>query len=137
MAAATKNKRGRPADSLYADAVRRNISNRAYNPEISARAVQNAVNAEEFTCLLIESDSNLQWFFSCRNGQTKHKGIAEQLGRMMREGLITEEQAIQTAENAIKAYASGVSSKEIVKTLRQYRMSRKRELRSQNNNAEA
>ena len=93
MAAATKNKRGRPADSLYADAVRRNISNRAYNPEISARAVQNAVNAEEFTCLLIESDSNLQWFFSCRNGQTKHKGIAEQLGRMMREGLKTEEQA--------------------------------------------
>ena len=43
MAAATKNKRGRPADSLYADAVRRNISNRAYNPEISAKAVQNAV----------------------------------------------------------------------------------------------
>ena len=56
---------------------------------------------------------------------------------MMREGLITEEQAIQTAENAIKAYANGVSSKEIEKTLRQYRMSRKRELRSQNNNAEA
>lgn len=60
MAAATKNKRGRPADSLYADAVRRNISNRAYKPEISARAVQNAVNAEEFTCLLIESDSNIE-----------------------------------------------------------------------------
>lgn len=56
---------------------------------------------------------------------------------MMREGLITEEQAIKTAENAIEAYASGMSSKEIEKTLRQYRMSRKRELRSQNNNAEA
>lgn len=65
------------------------------------------------------------------------KGLQSKLGRMMREGLITEEQAIKTAENAIEAYASGMSSKEIEKTLRQYRMSRKRELRSQNNNAEA
>ena len=137
MVAATKNKRGRPADSLYADAVRQNIIDNAYNPEISTRAIQNTVNAEEFICLLTESDSNLQWFFLCRDGQTKHKGIAEQIGRMMREGLITEEQAIQTAENAIKAYASGMSSKEIEKTLRQYRMSRKRNLRSQNNGAEA
>ena len=137
MVAATKNKRGRPADSLYAKAVRRNILNHAYNPEISERTVQNTVNANEFICLLIESDSDLQRFFSCCNGQTKHKGIAEQLGRMMREGLITEEQAIQTAENAIKAYASGMTSKEIENTLRQYRMSRKRGIRSQNKKAEA
>ena len=53
MVAATKKKRGRPANDRYKQAVEITILNHAYNPEISTRAIQNAVNAEDFICLLI------------------------------------------------------------------------------------
>lgn len=125
MVAATKKKRGRPADSWYSEAVRMNITGHAYNPEISTRAIQNTVNAEQLLCLLMELDNDLYSFFSCRNGNIKHKGIAEQIGRMMRDGLITEEQAINIAENAVNAYVNGMDSKTIEKSLRHYRMSQK------------
>ena len=122
MVAATKKKRGRPANDRYKQAVEITILNHAYNPEISTRAIQNAVNAEDFICLLIETDSKLYGFFSTENGRVKHNGIAEQIGRMMRESIITGDQAIKIAETCVNAYASGRSSKDIEKELRSYRM---------------
>ena len=123
MVAATKKKRGRPANDRYKQAVEITILNHAYNPEISTRAIQNAVNAEDFICLLNdETDSKLDKFFSTENGRMKHNGIAEQIGRMMREGIITDDQAIKIAEDCVDANASGRSSKDIEKELRSYRM---------------
>lgn len=131
MEAATKNKRGRPADSSYKEAIRLDNLNKAYKPDVGIRTIQNSVNAEEFICLVINTDNdNLYDFFSAKEGQLRHKGIAEQIGRMMREGLISNEQAIQTADNAVKAHANGWPSKEIEKVLRHYRIQRKKYLRS-------
>lgn len=55
----------------------------------------------------------------------KHKGIAEQIGRMVRENLITDIQAVERAEEGIQAYTPGRTSKEIEKELRHYRLSMK------------
>ena len=126
MEAATKKKRGRPADIDYKIAVEINNAWHAYNPEVSNRAIQNKVNAEAFICLVIDMDYfRLYQFFSTQDGQMKHKGIAEQIGRMMREGLITDAQAVEIAEKCIQAYDAGRTSKEIEKELRRYRLSLK------------
>ena len=65
-------------------------------------------------------------FFMTREGTLKHNGIAEQIGRMLYEDAITADQAIETAADCINAYNSGMTSKEIEKRLRQYRISRKK-----------
>ena len=55
----------------------------------------------------------------------KHKGIEEQIGRMVREDLITDIQAVEKVEEGIQAYTPGRTSKEIEKELRHYRLSMK------------
>ena len=56
----------------------------------------------------------------------KHKGIAEQIGRMMREGLISDDQALELAQICIDAYSRGKTSKELEKRLREYRLGKMR-----------
>ena len=52
-------------------------------------------------------------FFVSECGKIRRQGIAEQIGRMMKEELITVEQARDLAEEAVKDYNSGKSVKEI------------------------
>lgn len=128
MEAATENKRGRPADEDYKWANTLQRQENGYPVYMSNRALQNTVNAEHFFGALIYADVTweVERFFSGKDCGTKHKGIAEQIGRMMREGLITDEEAIEQAEKCVAAYKRGASSKEIEKQLRQKRMSLKK-----------
>jgi len=127
MVAATKNKRGRPVDKRYQTALEISIESKDYNPTVSTRTIQNSVNAELFECLMIERDCSLEMhqFFYTREGNTKNKGIAEQIGRMMREGLISDDQALRLAQMCIDAYSKGRSSKELEKGLREYRLGKR------------
>jgi len=128
MVAATKNKRGRPADERYQRALKINNFSNDYNPAVSTRTIQNSVNAELFECLMKERECSREmhrFFYTCE-GNTKHKGIAEQIGRMMREGLISDDQALELAQICIDAYSRGKTSKELEKWLREYRLGKTR-----------
>ena len=131
LVAATKNRRGRPSDSRYKEALRINTSWQLYNPEVSTRAVQNAVNAEELFCLVLETNDPSYDFFVTCEGHMKHKGIAEQIGRMMHEGMITDAQALKITHECIEKYKKGRGSKDIEKRLRKYRMDWKSGLRGE------
>ena len=125
MVAATKKKRGRHVSEHYStDYYIHLIQN---GEDLSQRVIRNRKNAEDFMCLLIDKDEyGISDFFMTREGTLKHNGIAEQIGRMLYEDAITADQAIATAANCINAYNSGMTSKEIEKRLRQYRISRKK-----------
>ena len=56
MVAATKNRRGRPADERYQRALKIKSFSNDYNPTVSTRTIQNSVNAELFECLMIEQE---------------------------------------------------------------------------------
>ena len=130
MEAATKKKRGRPKDQEYESAMRLNIVNKAYSPCLSDRTLQNAFNADEYMATLLESDRpDLEEFFETKEGNAKHRGIAEQMGRMIRGGLITDEQAIWITEQVVESYKRGATSKQIEKFLRQKRIEMMREKR--------
>lgn len=45
---------------------------------------------------------------------------------MMREGLISDDQALELARICIDAYSKGKTSKELEKLLREYRLGKKR-----------
>lgn len=122
MEAATKNKRGRPKNKEYEEAQRINNGYGAYNTEIGTRTLQNTVNAQ---CFLVDgiSDerSDIRLFFMTSEGNLRRKGIAEQIGRMLREGLIDQKTAEQIADEAIELYSAGRSSKQIEAALRRHR----------------
>ena len=120
MAAATK-KRGRPTREEYAYYYHLRNEN---NTEESDRTVRTNYNAEQFIIILLDdAPAEVYFFFTTREGLTKHKGIAEQLGRMIQEGVITENQAIKRAEQCVNDYYKrGKTSKEIEKELRQERI---------------
>ena len=118
MVAATK--KGRPKSDRYTYAYKlRNM----YDEEKSDRAVRNTVNANEFISLLMDRKRyDIDNFFSSSEGLIKHKGIAEQIGRMLFDGLISDDQAIEIATQCITDYYKlGKTSKEIEKSLRQKR----------------
>ena len=86
------------------------------------------MNAEELTCLLMDrSRFDLESFFLTKEGLIKHKGIAEQIGRMLLKNTISEDQAIDFVEECIDEYNAGESSKEIEKRLRRFRLSKEGE----------
>ena len=122
MEAATKNKKGRPKNKEYEEARILNNNYSAYNTEIGNRALQNTVNAQYFlTNLINEERSDIELFFMTSEGNLRRKGIAEQIGRMLREGLIDQKTAEQIADEAIKLYNAGRSSKQIEAALRRRR----------------
>lgn len=125
MEAATKNRRGRPKNELYHEARITNNLYGAYNVEIGTRALQNTVNAQYFLVNGLDDDSEALLFFLTNEGNLKHKGIAEQIGRLMMEHLITNKDAEKIAETAIQHYNNGQSSKQIETMLRHYRNSLK------------
>ena len=128
MEAATKKKRGRPKDEEYRYMER--INNNDEHP-LSRRAVQNRTNAEALIIALHESDSySLEFFFMTKEGLLRHNGIAEQIGRMIREGTITNDEAINLAAYCMNEYKSGIASKDIESRLRLYRLNLAAEARA-------
>jgi len=122
MEAATENKRGRPTIKVYAEAMKLNNAHGAYNHEIGERALQNRVNAEYFIVNALDNAPNeLYFFFATMEGNTKHNGIAEQIGRLMRANYLSAEQAIDIARQAMDEYKNGATSKQIEQQLRQYK----------------
>ncbi len=123
MVAATK-KRGRPISDRYAYGYElRNVN----NEEKSDRTVRNRLNAEAFICLLMDrKEWDIEDFFSTSEGLLRHNGIAEQIGRLLEEDIITDDQAVEIALSCINDYNSGKTSKTIENELRQYRINRKR-----------
>ena len=94
MEAATKKKRGRP------------------------------IKEENAFGLIDAADPVLYLFFHSNEGKLKRIGMAEQLGRMISEGILTEEQALELAEECMKAYENGTTAKEIEKALRRKRLNK-------------
>jgi len=120
MVAATKNKRGRPVSARYVYPYSLRDMN---NGDLSDRTIRNKVNAEFLTDLLHDrKEWALEDFFLTKEGMPKHTGIAEQLGRMLDEGIVTDDQAIEIALECVNAYNNGATAKEIEKSLRQHRI---------------
>ena len=116
MAADTKNKRGRPPKhSAFYD----------FFPEKEKRAAANMYFAMYFIKdVMKEKPGDKDNFFITERGNIRRQGIAEQLGRMLDAGEITEGEAKNLAEWAIDTYNTGGSVKNIVKALRLYRRTR-------------
>lgn len=112
MEAATKNRRGRPKDILN------NFYEQTFN-DMAPRTAQNTGYAGFFIVSTLKQKKGD--FFVTKHGNFRRQGIAEQLGRMLKADLITEEQAKELAQWAIDDYNSGASVKQIESTLRLYR----------------
>lgn len=119
MVDATKNKRGRPKKELYAEFT---TIEEWIDSDKSRRAKQNLLHAE--AAFWNMSDEN-QRFFMDGNGNIKRLGIIEQLGRMMHEGIIAEDEVNEWAEKCISMYNNGYTSKDIEQMLRNLRKQHK------------
>ena len=117
MVADTKKKRGRPK-SPHA------ITFESVFPELSTRAAQNVGYAGKIAVGLLKQGP-VDFFITSR-GSFRRQSIAEQIGRMYSDGLITEDQARDLAREAMQDYESGATVKEIVKTLSTLRQVYKR-----------
>ena len=110
MAAATKNKRGRPRKHEL-------IENAMFDKE--PRTAQNIYFA---TLAIKELGSGAHDdFFVTNKGNIRRQGIAEQIGRLYESGAISAEQGRELLETCKKDYKSGISVKEIERRLRQLR----------------
>lgn len=130
MEAATKNRRGRPIKEEYKEAYRlANMGDEDYAGR-SLRTIRTIEAAEPFIGAIFRNDDkfgNMYHFFHSKEGRLKKTGIAEQLGRMISENLITEQRAFDIADDVITAYESGISVKTIERNLRRMRLSLKEE----------
>ena len=125
MEAATKKKRGRPIKEENAFAYKIALDGDEHYAGRSMRTIRSIAAAEPFTlCLIDAADPVLYLFFHSNEGKLKRIGMAEQLGRMISEGILTEEQALELAEECMKAYENGTTAKEIEKALRRKRLNK-------------
>lgn len=111
MVAATKNKRGRPAgfpDHLYSEFW-----------EKSKRAAQNTYYAILATSAM---DQDTQEYF-LKDGVFRRQGIAEKIGRMLKAGKISDQEAGELARECMKSCQEGHKAKEVEAVLA--RMARK------------
>lgn len=130
MVAATKNKRGRPIKEEYREAYwLANMGDEDYAGR-SLRTIRTIEAAEPFIGAIFRNDDKFSYmysFFHSKEGRLLKTGIAEQLGRMISENLITEERAFDIADDVITAYENGITVKVIEKQLRQMRLTLKEE----------
>lgn len=119
MVAATK-KRGRPRKDYFEERDPEGI-----DPEQSRRVNQNNFYVEEvglFVSDIEEFNPPLYDFFVSGRGY-KHRGILEQLGRMIYEGTLAgEDQVYQILKACMKAHNLGLPCKDIEKRLRLIRI---------------
>ena len=121
--AANSGRRGRPRKYVIEERINR--ESEAYDGCLSVRALQNEVNAQNLICVLIEADVNyeLYQFFASQDmdsARIRHKGIAEQIGRMMASGCIGDYEAIELARRcAYMVTYEHYSSKQVERMLRQ------------------
>ena len=131
MEAATKNKKGRPkvfnSTDLWLsdsgeDLLHRGRVNRAYRDIGIDRLLTACFPDCDF------DDNEMMWFITDSFGVSYRKkaGVLEQLGRMEKSNLFTENELNQIVEEILKAIRQGRKSKEIENELRQYRISRKK-----------
>lgn len=110
MVADTKNKRGRPITPT-------GIVARYFND----KETRTAMNMMYAGSIIVKLEQERKAFFVTNKGNFKHQGIAEQIGRMLKEDLISEEEALDLTDSCIADYKNGLSVKEIEKTLRNIR----------------
>lgn len=112
MVSDTKNKRGRPTkfnEALYLiwdDREKRSAQN-VYYAGIAVREILNHKPGD---------------FFVDKRGTFRRQAIAEQIGRIYKEGLLTIDQCRELAQVSIDDYNDGSSTKEIAKTLTALRL---------------
>lgn len=109
MEAATK-KRGRPRkyetmENIFSDK----------EPRAAQNLYHATVTIEQF------AEGKTDSFFVTARGNIRRQGIAEQIGRMYNDGIITDQQARELVMECKKDYDSGATVKEIERKLRALR----------------
>lgn len=103
MEAATKNKKGRPpvfSPTLYTIMGGEN-KRTAQNQYYAGKCIVNILNQKPGS------------FFVTSGGKFRRQGIAEKIGRIYTEGLLTADQCKELAQTVIADYKNGQSAKEI------------------------
>ena len=121
MVADTNNKKQRGRPKLPDTILREKVG---MNPEMSRRQYQNRMYAVHFICEVLEENHP---FFRDERGNMRRQGIAEQLGRMYMEGLISKNNCKKLLEYVIDDYNNGTSVKEISSRLSFLRKKYKKE----------
>ena len=109
----TERKRGRPKS-----AIGRRLD--------IVRSLQDATDRTEINrlyagmCIDLKQDE-FKPFFVTDYGGFKRQGIAEQIGRIREEGLVTDEELTELTRQAIRDYENGEKVKDIEKRLRNVR----------------
>ena len=106
MVAATKKRRGRPRSVIGILA--------AEMPDMEHRKAMNVLYAAHAINTLTDRDP----FFVTQHGDIRRQGIAEQIGRMIEDESITEDEARELIARCKEEYANGARVKEIEQTLR-------------------
>lgn len=112
MVSDTENKRGRPAkfnEALYMiwDDREKRAAQNIYYAGFTVREILNQKPGD---------------FFVNKRGTFRRQAIAEQIGRIYKEGLLTADQCRELAQVAMDEYNGGDSTKAIAKTLTALRL---------------
>ena len=106
LVAATENKRGRPAK--FAAPTYEILH------DMERRTAQNTLYATTLVNLL---DGDSKDFFFTAKGNYRRKSIAEKIGRMYVQGILTDAQSMDLALTCIQDYKRGETVKQIIRHL--------------------
>ena len=117
----TKKKRGRPRT------VAGEMARIDQDQVVSENGLRAATNMYYSYHLILELYGKPEKgsFFRSPDGKLRRLGIAEQIGRMYEDDLITEQEARDLVEQSIQEYESGATVKEIEQILRLLRLNLK------------